>query len=76
MSKYGVFSDPYFPVFGLNTERYGVSHPIQSEYGKVSILIQSKYGKIRTRKNSVFGHLSRSEPGRSLIHTTGRRVDP
>ena len=24
MSKYGVFSDPYFPAFGLNTERYGV----------------------------------------------------
>ena len=25
MSKYGGFSGPYFPVFGLNTERYGVS---------------------------------------------------
>ena len=25
MSKYGVFSGPYFPAFGLNTERYGVS---------------------------------------------------
>ena len=23
MSKYGVFSDRYFPVFGLNTEKYG-----------------------------------------------------
>ena len=23
MSKYGVISDPYFPVFGLNTEKYG-----------------------------------------------------
>ena len=23
MSKYGVFSDPYFPVFGLNTGKYG-----------------------------------------------------
>ena len=22
MSKYGVFSGPYFPVFGLNTEKY------------------------------------------------------
>ena len=21
--KYGAFSDPYFPVFGLNTEKYG-----------------------------------------------------
>ena len=25
MSKYGVFSGPYFPVFGLNTEIYGVN---------------------------------------------------
>ena len=22
MSKYGVFSGPYFPAFGLNTEKY------------------------------------------------------
>ena len=34
MSKYGVFSDPYFPAFGLNTERYKVSLHIQSECGK------------------------------------------
>ena len=38
-SKFGVFSGPYFPVFGLNTEIYGVN-----------LSIQSKYGKIRTRK--------------------------
>ena len=23
MSKYGVFAGPYFPVFGLNTGKYG-----------------------------------------------------
>ena len=39
MSKYGVFSGPYFPAFGLNTERY-----------EVSLRIQSACGKIRTRK--------------------------
>ena len=44
---YGVFSGPYFPVFGLNTARYGVSLHILSECGK-----------IQTRKNSVFGHFS------------------
>ena len=27
------YSGPYFPEFGLNTERY--SHLIQSEYGKI-----------------------------------------
>ena len=29
------FSDPYFPAFGLNTERYSVFLPIQSECGKI-----------------------------------------
>ena len=46
VSKYGVISDPYFPVFWLNTERY-----------RGSFRIQSDYRKIRTRNNSVFGHL-------------------
>ena len=48
VSKYGVFSGPHFPVFGLNTEIYFVN-----------IRIQSEFGKIRTRDNSVFGHFSR-----------------
>ena len=47
--KYRVFSAPYFPVFGLNTETYSVNRRIQSEYRK-----------IRTKKNSVFGYFSRS----------------
>ena len=50
VSKYGVFSGPYFPAFGLNTERYGVS-----------FRIQSKCRKLRTRKNPVFGHFSRCD---------------
>ena len=29
------FSGPYFPAFRLNTERYSVSLPIQSEYEKI-----------------------------------------
>ena len=33
------FGGPYFPVFGLNTERYGVY-----------LRIESKCGKKRTRK--------------------------
>ena len=28
-------TDPYFPAFGLSTERYGVSSRIQSECGKI-----------------------------------------
>ena len=49
MSKYGVFSGPYFPVFRPNTEIYCIN-----------ISIQSENGKIRTRNNSVFGHVSQS----------------
>ena len=29
------YSGPYFPAFGLNTDRYGVSLHIQSECGKI-----------------------------------------
>ena len=45
--KYGDISDPYFPVFGMNTEIYSVN-----------LRIQCKYRKIRTRNNSIFGHFS------------------
>ena len=58
VSKYGVSSGPYFPVFGLNTEIYSVN-----------LRIQSDYLKIRTRKNSIFGHFSRSD---ILQNTCGR----
>ena len=34
VAKYGVISGPYFPAFGLNTERYEVSLHIQSECRK------------------------------------------
>ena len=43
-------SGPYFPVFQLNTDIYFVN-----------LRIQSGNGKIRTRKNSVFGHFTRSD---------------
>ena len=42
-SKYRVFTGPYFPVFGLNAEIYGVN-----------LRIQSEYGKIRTRKKTPY----------------------
>ena len=58
VSKYVTFSGPYFPVFGLNTERYGVS-----------VRIQSECGKKRTRKTSVFGHFSRSRSDWDYKHS-------
>ena len=33
--RFRSYSGPYFPAFGLNTERYGVSPCIQSECGKI-----------------------------------------
>ena len=42
VSKYRVFSNPYFPAFALNTEIYSVN-----------LRNQSEYRKIRTRNNSV-----------------------
>ena len=35
VSKYGVLSGPYFPVFRLNTEIYRINLRIQSEYMKM-----------------------------------------
>ena len=35
LSKYGFFSGPYFPAFGLNPEIYGVNLRIQSKYRKI-----------------------------------------
>ena len=49
VSKYGVISGPYFPVFGLSTEIY-----------EVNLRIQFEYRKIRTKNNSVSGHFSSS----------------
>ena len=34
VSKYGVFSGPYFPVVGLNTEIYGVISVFSPNTGK------------------------------------------
>ena len=39
---------------------------IRSFCWSVLSLIQSEYGEIRTRKNSVFGHFSRSDGNTSL----------
>ena len=48
------FSGPYFPAFGMNTEKYGVS-----------LSIQSKCGEIRTRKPDTFHTVINT-----LIYTT------
>ena len=57
VSKHGFFGGPHFPVFGLNAEIYSVKLHIWSEYRK-----------IQTKKNSLFGHSSRSV----YIHDSGQ----
>ena len=56
VSRYGVFPGPYFPAFSMNTEIYSISHISDNTIYS----LQSECGKILTRKNSVFGHFSRS----------------
>ena len=47
VSKYGVFSGPYFPAFGLNTERYGIS--------PYSVRMRENTDQ---KKRRIFGHLT------------------
>ena len=63
VSKYRVFSVPCFPIFGLNMDIYFVNIRIQSEYSKTG-----------TRKNSVFGHFSRSDWYLVLFKTSWRGI--
>ena len=70
VSKYGVFSGPYFPTFGLNTERYEKCPNTEFFPGRfvgafrLNMDRHEKCLKIQTRTNSVpylntciFGHL-------------------
>ena len=61
VSKYGVFSGPYFPALGLNTQRYSVS-----------LRIHSECEKIRIRKNSVFGHFHAVKSSNVKLGNKGR----
>ena len=61
VSKYGVFSGSYFPLFRANTEIYSVN--------------RSDYGKIRTTKNSVSEHCSNSVRFKvKTFHVTNKQV--
>ena len=68
-------SGPYFPAFGLNTERYSVSLHIQSECEKirtrnsVSLRFQSECRKIQTRK------ASNTDTFHALIPLLGRYIN-
>ena len=43
VSQFGVFSGPYFPAFGLNTERYSVfGHYSRSDFVKLRLVANSE----------------------------------
>ena len=50
------FSGPYFPSFGLNTKRYGVS--LRKRYGVSPYAVRMRENT--EQKNSEHGHFSRS----------------
>ena len=68
MSKYGVISGPYFPAFGLNTERYIVGKygpeitPYLNTFHVVSIKCKLKF--------SIKDFLSKYEPAESSVFFT------
>ena len=43
MSKYGVFAGPYFPVFGLNTGKYGPEKISYLEIFCTVLILSSRY---------------------------------
>ena len=56
MSKYGEISGPHFPVFGLNTERYGPEkNPYSDTFHTAYVKVKAQRisaEKITFRKNS------------------------
>ena len=48
------YSGPYFPAFGLNTERYGVSLRIQSECGKMGTRITPNTDTLHAVENEQY----------------------
>ena len=74
MSKYGVFSGPYYPVFGLNTGKYGPGktpsldtfhavvcvtiNPLNASPTKRSNTFKKFVGNLPTNCLSVFDHFA------------------
>ena len=52
MPKYGVFSGPYFPAFGLNKERYAVRR--DTEYLSIFSPNAGNYGPEKTPSLDTF----------------------
>ena len=59
MSKYGVISGPYFPIFGLNTEKYGpeitpyldISDAMKKPLSEMFVRVMKKLQKETTKNH-------------------------
>ena len=49
VSKYGVISGPYFPVFGLNKERYGVTQYLDNFHAVFGARSKPYFGQIQLK---------------------------
>ena len=65
------YSDPHFSAFGLNKERYGVTHRIQSERGKIRTRITPNgdtFYAVKIYLNFRSGLVRLSEPFLPLLN--------
>ena len=59
MSNYGVISGPYFPIFGLNTEKYGpeitpyldISDAMKKPLSEMFVRVMKKLQKETTKNH-------------------------
>ena len=68
MSKHGVISGPYFPVFGLNTERsyLTVFSPNTGKYEPEINLYLDTFHAVPLKKCSIFADLLMEKPVNSF----------
>ena len=55
LSKYRVFSDPYFAVFGLNTATYSVFNPNTGKYGPEKTPCLDNFHAVHEILTSLYG---------------------
>ena len=69
MSKYGVISGPYFPVFGLNTERsyLSVFSPNTGKYGPEINPYLDTFHAVPLKESSIFANLLTEKPVKSFV---------
>ena len=70
VSKYGVFSGPYFPLFWMNSEIYSLNFRIHSEYRKsVTFAEEMLHGKFHSLwSESLIDNCARVSGSNPFLH--------